>query len=307
MTYWQPICAALLAGFASLLVPSLARAYQQNFTCQGGPQACAPGQTYQPIRWEHDCVDYYLDRAGSRDFEEPGVSGASQALEEIVKRSFETWSEPVCSGISLHYRGLIAPDAEPQYLPRNIVSFKPAPSHTSAAVFASTYVSYNPSTGIISDADIYLNSEFHEFSNDPSPGPGKADLQNTLTHEVGHLLGFGHSAVIEATMFGGAVLGETHKRSLHQDDIALLCTSYPLNGVDPACGILDSDAPAPPIEWPTHPGPTDEDIGTDPTHTGCNVTRAPGSATLSPWFVVFGLLLAGWTRGKFRNWLDRVG
>src|SRR5690554_1463775 len=163
MTYWQPIFAALLAGFASLLAAPSARAAQQNFTCQGGPQACAPGQSYQPIRWEQGCVDYFLDRAGSQDFEEPGVSGASQALEEIVKRSFESWSEPACSGISLQYRGLIDPGAEPQHLARNIVSFKPAaPSQTSAAVFASTYVSYHPDTGIISDADIFLNSRRSE-------------------------------------------------------------------------------------------------------------------------------------------------
>lgn len=302
MTSWQPICAVLLAGIASLLAPTSAHASQRNFTCQGGPQFCAPGQSYLPIRWEHHCVDYYLDRAGSPDFEEPGVSGASQALEEIVKRSFETWSAPACSGMSLQYRGLIDLDAEPQHLRRNIVSFKPAePSQTSAAVFASTYITYHPNTGIISDADIFLNSKFYEFADTPPPGSGQADLQNTLTHEVGHLLGFGHSTVSEATMFGGATLGETHKRSLHEDDIELLCASYPPDGAGPACGGLDASEPSSPVDWPTHPGPSDDDIGADPAYTGCNVTGAAGSATLSSWLVVLGSLLAGWTQRRSRR------
>lgn len=166
-------------------------------------------------------------------------------------------------------------------------------------VFATTYVSYNPNTGAISDADIHINSEFYEFADDPEPDSGKADLQNTLTHEVGHLLGFAHSMVIEATMFGGAELGETHKRTLHEDDIALLCLSYPSDGADLFCETpgsnaqsnIETDSKHDISQNPSSPGLNDNNIGADLTDSGCNVTGGAGSATLGPWFFIFGLLL----------------
>jgi len=89
-----------------------------------------------------------------------------------------------------------------------------------------TTLSYKRSTGQIVDTDISLNNWKFSFSVvDPVP-PDAIDLLNTLTHEVGHLLGLDHSVDPHATMFAVAPDGESKKRSLEEDDIAGVCDLY---------------------------------------------------------------------------------
>ena len=68
------------------------------------------------------------------------------------------------------------------------------------------------------------------------------DLQSTLTHEIGHALGLGHSDIAEATMAPSIIGGDISKRTLDQDDINGICALYPVHDdpqqwTPPHCGL----------------------------------------------------------------------
>lgn len=62
-------------------------------------------------------------------------------------------------------------------------------------------------------------------------GPGSTpysqiDLQSVVAHELGHVLGLGHSSNAAATMYYALSFGNDSKRTLHQDDINGICYLY---------------------------------------------------------------------------------
>ena len=132
--------------------------------------------------------------------------------------------------------------------------------------------------GTIIDADIEMNEVNFTFIQSPTAktvrkGTAEADFENTLTHEMGHLMGLDHtcadsstpanaldnngvrpvscdqlktlaaaarSVIEEATMFNRATPGETKKRTPEADDIAGICEAYPSSGKVPTrCAPVD--------------------------------------------------------------------
>lgn len=95
---------------------------------------------------------------------------------------------------------------------------------------AATLVTLNARTNEMLDTDIAINGEsagFRIFEGSVSAEETRYDLQNTLTHEVGHALGLMHNMSDERTvMFPSAAPGETSKRTLAADDIAGLVELY---------------------------------------------------------------------------------
>ena len=72
------------------------------------------------------------------------------------------------------------------------------------------------------------------------------DLRNSITHEVGHLIGLDHPPNTprnaESTMFASAPACETKKRSLAQDDIDGICMIYPSGMPNQQCYPPDGPA-----------------------------------------------------------------
>lgn len=96
----------------------------------------------------------------------------------------------------------------------------------SRAVVALTVLTYDRDTGEIRDADVLLDDVGHDFCVAPNCVGDRYDLQSTLTHELGHVLGLDHTTAAEATMNAGAAPGEWKKRSLESDDTVGVCTLY---------------------------------------------------------------------------------
>ena len=125
------------------------------------------------------------------------------------------------------------------------------------AALALTSDTADKKTGQIYDSDIEINARdfpWADVISDPALS-GDMDLQNALTHEMGHMIGLDHtcydaasgspqptdnagqpvpacpaSAEVQATtMYPSAMPGDTQKRTLAPDDQAGLCGIYPVD------------------------------------------------------------------------------
>ncbi len=108
----------------------------------------------------------------------------------------------------------------------------------SAQAFAVTLVWHDPGSGEIWDADMEINEARGPFTVCPAQGceEDTVDLQNVVTHELGHYLGLAHTPDDpDATMWISAEAEETKKRDLASDDMEGLCAVYPASSLPDLC------------------------------------------------------------------------
>ncbi|HEX8439874.1 myxosortase-dependent metalloprotease, MXAN_2677/MXAN_2678 family [Archangium sp.] len=117
------------------------------------------------------------------------------------------------------------------------------------AIIGLTTTTFSYRTGYILDADIEFNASSGDgrgflfttidsppCSGQPSTDCVATDLQNTATHEIGHVVGLDHVEVPGSTMQSTASPGETHKRIIDVGSAAGFCEAYP-RGLPPTqCG-----------------------------------------------------------------------
>jgi hypothetical protein len=102
--------------------------------------------------------------------------------------------------------------------------------------------------GRVLDSDIELNGGFL-FTTVDSPLCERApatdcvatDLENTMTHEIGHVVGLDHVSTPGSTMEATAPPGETRKRNIDPGSAAGFCSIYP-RGQPPTQCLMDPEA-----------------------------------------------------------------
>ena len=198
---------------------------------------CRPDQQPLDIYWRDACITYHVNREGSAPF-----GGLSDELLTLIEESFATWQDVSCGEVQFVLGGLTCNEnvgREDKNITggnQNLILWEEDDWEYATDAIAITVVSPNPETGEILDADIVMNGQFFTFANLSSPNDTVADVRNTLTHEIGHFIGFNHeTSVPEATMYPDAQPGELIKRDLHADDIQGLCQVYPASGTPRTC------------------------------------------------------------------------
>lgn len=241
-----------------------------SFIFKGGPaQAYVRTTTSHgtPLSWRRSCIFITPDSSGSSDLT---PSHSIMALNAGI----QAWNEAAWTCNS--YIQFILTDPEPDIkrdfttegTNKNAVvwlediwgddEFFYDPN--AVALTTITFIS-DPGAdddGEILDADIEFNGVHQTFSIHPDGEAGKYDIQNTFTHELGHVLGLDHlcydgssdprpvdhrgdpipdcqpkgnlpDLILDSAMYNYTVPGEITKRYLSQDDIAGICGIYPAN------------------------------------------------------------------------------
>jgi len=162
-----------------------------------------------------------------------------------IDRSIAAWSQ--AAAVSLRRSVTVEQNVSPSSQGDGVSILTIAGTPENIALFpdglddatARTRIFYD-TRGFITEADIVLNP-YLQFSTDGTVGT--FDLESTITHELGHLLGLDHSPVMGATMSdsygknGVYNLPAFSARTLAADDIAAVRSLYgPADTNDECCG-----------------------------------------------------------------------
>lgn len=263
MRHKRSLLSGLAIGLLTLAIaPTQARAWCQMTSYSGRrlPEeegqcvltANHPGESV--LAWRRRCTAISLSSV------QPSATLSMDEVRGVFQRSIASWTSVDCGGATTGLSVDVLTDtnlcasASHNRDGRNVNSVMfiqegwVSERRLSNRAFAVTLVWHNSETGEIYDSDMLLNDaaagsrgNFRICSEDACPrdpgGPFDVDLENIVTHEMGHYFGVAHteSINIDATMLESAPPGERAKRSLEEDDMLAICSIYAPGTLPEAC------------------------------------------------------------------------
>ena len=226
-----------------------------------------PNKPNITFHWNNRHIQYYVNPDGS------GLS--IDVLLPAIQSSFDAWTQAGV-GLSFEYLGTTKARAN-RFDGKNVIFWDTDGGFVGSDGFAATTHAYDPDTGELSDVDIGFSTVKRgsvldtpgcplginlggipivwNIGQQGITGPSfasrlLADVQATLTHEIGHLLGLDHSAVVDASMStpiaNPSFMCTTDQRTLRPDDIAGVRAIYP-----PIPGLINVAATLDDAPWPS--------------------------------------------------------
>ena len=201
------------------------------------------GTTQTPLKWNQSRVRWFAtDRSVN------GVTATQ--FQTAVAAGFATWEAVPTASITFQFVGFTS--AAP-FDDDGISTFGFDAEPDLDRVLGATSFVVDTLTGEIVESDVFFNSIF-TWSTAATGDASRFDLQSVATHEIGHFLGLGHSAIGETeirpdggrrVLASGAVMfpislgrGITSDRTLQPDDIAGVSDLYPDGDFEDTTGAI---------------------------------------------------------------------
>jgi hypothetical protein len=189
---------ACILGFAW---PSLASAETEVLKTSAG----------SPVHWTHPEVSLALQSTA------PSRSASQEAVERALERAAETWNA-VAAG-QPHFHLALGEEADV------IIAFCRGRWHGDTIDLGRSQFTASVRDGSVSAATVEINECDHSFSAPDAMVADGFDLQSVITHELGHVLGLGHSTNSMAVMHPNGS-GGAHVRRPNVDDQTALALLY---------------------------------------------------------------------------------
>jgi hypothetical protein len=221
MTRRVVACALALCAVVAAATPASAYLHL-SVTAFGGVKT---------IKWARSPVRWFSSSVAA-----PNVTAAQ--FQQAVTAAFATWAAAPGAFVSFESGGFTSATPSEDGDGLSVLGFE---DHSDLdRTLAATGFTIDVISGAIIESDIFFNTAF-EWST--SGAANAFDLQSVATHEIGHFIGLGHSALGETEMqangsrrvlAASSVMfpiafgrGNTADRELQPDDIAAVSTLYP--------------------------------------------------------------------------------